>query len=216
VARIFNFPKPGASTEMKDPSEVPVANPLGSWPTEPMYSRYSSTPENSGSVSGVSIDDATLLAVVTPKDLVADGDDETVNADERAAAITESVNRNIEVYHTIVDSLFFFLYFRDSHQSLEVNISHPSVFVRRKDLSLVILLCPMLQHIWYFFEISSSVVGVVCWCAPSSSRQVWNFTLPEVDISTPVTLTTERDARLTTKRKDCMFHGSYLYVCIHT
>jgi hypothetical protein len=114
VARIFNFPKPGASTEMKDPSEVPVANPLGSWPTEPMYSRYSSTPENSGSVSGVSIDDATLLAVVTPKDLVADGDDETVNADERAAAITESVNRNIEVYHTIVDSLFFFVFPRFS------------------------------------------------------------------------------------------------------
>lgn len=39
VARIFKFPKLGASTEMKVPSEVPVANPLGSLLTVFMYSK---------------------------------------------------------------------------------------------------------------------------------------------------------------------------------
>ena len=54
VARILRLPNPGASTEIKVPSAVPVANPLGSWETVAMYSKYFSTVSNSGNVSGVS------------------------------------------------------------------------------------------------------------------------------------------------------------------
>ena len=100
VARIFKFPKPGASTEMKVPSEVPVAKPLGSLLTSFMYSKYSSTVENSGSVSGVSIDDP-MVFVVTAADLAADNDVEVVNADERAVVITESTEKNAEINRII-------------------------------------------------------------------------------------------------------------------
>jgi len=97
VARIFKFPNPGASTEMKDPSEVPVANPFGSLLTESIYSKYSSTDENSGSVSGVSTDDAIFLA----DDLVTIDDGEVVNAEDRTATITERKTKNSGVYCAI-------------------------------------------------------------------------------------------------------------------
>ena len=61
-----------------------------------MYSKYSSTDENSGRVSGVSIDDA-----MAEDGRVDDGDEETENADARAAAITESIDKNVWVYRTI-------------------------------------------------------------------------------------------------------------------
>ena len=101
VARIFKFPKPGASTEMKVPSEVPVANPLGSWLTVFMYSKYSSAVGNSGSVSGVSAD-AVAIVLVAEADLVTDGDEEAVKADDRVATITESTNKKVEVENIIV------------------------------------------------------------------------------------------------------------------
>ena len=100
VARIFKFPNPGASTEMKDPSEVPVANPFGSLLTEFMYSKYSSTDANSGSVSGVSTDDAIFLGVPAD-DLVTIGDGEVVNAEDRTATITERKTKNSGVYCAI-------------------------------------------------------------------------------------------------------------------
>ena len=100
VARIFKFPKPGASTEIKVPSEVPVANPLGSLLMLFMYSKYSSTVENLGSVSGVSIDAAMVFALAAVG-LVTNSDEETVNADDRLAINTETINNNIEIFRTI-------------------------------------------------------------------------------------------------------------------
>ena len=83
---------------MKVPSEVPVANPLGSLLTEVIYSKYSSTEANSGRVSGVSIDDA---IVAEERRTLEDGAEETEKAEDRAAAITESIDKKIEVYRTI-------------------------------------------------------------------------------------------------------------------
>jgi hypothetical protein len=86
---------------MKDPSAVPVANPLGSLLAEFTYAKYSSAVENSGSVSGVSRDDDMDLEVVVVDDLVTDGDEETVNADDRAATTIERIKSSVEEYHAI-------------------------------------------------------------------------------------------------------------------
>jgi len=72
-----------------------------------MYSIYSSTVENSGSVSGVSAADAVVdedvANILVVADLVSDGDEEAVNADDRAATITESINKeNVEVEYIMV------------------------------------------------------------------------------------------------------------------
>jgi hypothetical protein len=55
VARMGSLPRLGASTETKVPSDVPVANPLGSSLTVSKYCKYPSALGNSGSVSGVSV-----------------------------------------------------------------------------------------------------------------------------------------------------------------
>mmetsp|Transcript_1651 Transcript_1651/g.3754 ORF Transcript_1651/g.3754 Transcript_1651/m.3754 type:complete len:238 (-) Transcript_1651:194-907(-) len=54
VARIFKYPRPGASCEMNVPSAVPVANPLGNALTVSRYARYSSDVPKSGRTVGVS------------------------------------------------------------------------------------------------------------------------------------------------------------------
>jgi hypothetical protein len=43
-----------------------------------------------------------MVLEVAAEDLVTNGDEEAVNADDRAATITESINPNIEVYRAIV------------------------------------------------------------------------------------------------------------------
>jgi len=108
VARIFNFPKAGASTEMKPPSAVPVENPRGSLLTVPMYSKYSSTLANSGSVSGVSAEDPIIFVLAAAADdLAANGDEDAVNADVRVATtIAESRSWNVEVHCIIVYTVF--------------------------------------------------------------------------------------------------------------
>jgi hypothetical protein len=84
VARIFKYPSPGASAEMKVPSAVPVAKPLGNALTVDMYSRYSSDVAKSGSVVGVSPADVILKCVALVADDNDDADDDGFGMEENA------------------------------------------------------------------------------------------------------------------------------------